>query len=116
MLYMRFKYRPAPPDASEVKPWMYKLSVFDHVALYVLILLVCASGYLSSAHTRWDTSFWWTIDFPRIAAPDEDMNMFFSTIHTTTCWMLLAVLAAHISGALYHAFRNDSVVRRMLRL
>jgi hypothetical protein len=29
---------------------------------------------------------------------------------------LLAVVAVHISGALYHAFRNDGVVRRMLRL
>lgn len=30
--------------------------------------------------------------------------------------LLLAVVAVYVSGALYHAFRNDGVVRRMLRL
>ena len=29
---------------------------------------------------------------------------------------ILAVVAVHISGALYHAFRNDGVIRRMLHL
>ena len=116
LLYVRFKHRPAPVDATEMRPWLHKLAIVDHVVLYLLIFTVCFSGYLSSAHARWDTVFWWLIKFPRIAKADVAMNEFFSDIHLWTAWILLAVIAVHISGALYHAFRNDGIARRMLRL
>jgi cytochrome b561 len=32
------------------------------------------------------------------------------------CWSLLGFLAVHVAGAAYHAFQNDGVVRRMMRL
>ena len=115
LLYVRLKHRPAPAPSSSMTPWMHRLALLDHVLLYVLILAVCVSGYLSSAHTRWDTTVWWLVDLPRIAAPDEEMNEFYSDIHLWTAWALLAVISVHISGALYHAFRNDGIVRRMLR-
>lgn len=115
LLYVRFKHRPAPVASSTMKPWMHKLAAVDHIILYVLILAVCISGYLSSAHTRWDTEVWWLFELPRIAEADEDMNEFFSEIHLWTAWALLAVIAVHISGAIYHAFINDGIVRRMMR-
>lgn len=115
LIYVRFKHRPAPEQSSSMKPWMHKLAWIDHVVLYLLILAVCVSGYLSSAHTRWETIVWWLVEIPRIAKADEEMNEFYSEIHLWTAWALLAVIAVHISGALYHAFRNDGIVRRMLR-
>lgn len=115
LLYIRFKHRPPADPAMAGKPWTWRLAVADHVLLYGLILAVCLSGYLSSAHTRWDTVLWWMVRLPRISAPDEEMNELFSEIHLWTAWALLAVIIVHISGALYHAFRNDGVVRRMLR-
>ena len=79
-----------------------------NVILYVLIIAVCVSGYLSSSYTRWDTTVWWLVDTAqKIAAPDEDMNMFYSNIHLWTAWALLAAVAVHVTGGVYHAFRND---------
>ncbi|MEX0950656.1 MAG: cytochrome b [Gammaproteobacteria bacterium] len=115
LAYVRFKHRPAPVDSTDMKPWMHKLAIVDHILLYVLIFAVCLTGYLSSAHTRWDTVFWWVIEFPRIAAPNEDMNEFWGELHTWAAWFLLGIIAVHVSGAIYHAFRNDGIVRRMLR-
>lgn len=114
LIYVRFKHRPAPATTN-MKPWMHKLATLDHIILYVLIFLTSWSGFMSSSYTRWETTFWWLIEIPRIAAPDEDMNMFYSDIHLWTAWALLAVIAVHISGAVYHAFLNDGIVRRMLR-
>lgn len=114
-IYVRLKHRPAPSPSGEMRPWMNRLAVADHVLLYGLIFTACLTGYLSSAHTRWDTTVWWLVDLPRIAAPDEEMNEFYSGLHIWTAWLLLAVIAVHISGALYHAFREDGVARRMLR-
>lgn len=113
LLYVRFKHRPAPPAA---KPWVKRLAAIDHVALYVLIFAVCISGYMSSSYSGWGTTLWWAIDLPYWGREDEDLNIFYSDIHLWTCWALLAVIAVHLSGAVYHAFRNDGIVRRMLRL
>lgn len=115
LLYVRLKHRPAPVNDTSMKPWMHKLALADHVLLYVIILATCATGYLSSAHTRWDTVYWWLIKFPRIAEANEEMNEFWGELHLWTAWILLAFVAVHISGAVYHAFLNDGIVRRMLR-
>lgn len=115
LIYVRFRHRPAAVSSSSMKPWMHRLALADHVLLYGLILLVCISGYLASAHTRWDTVVWWLVELPRISEADEETNEFYSFVHLWSAWALLAVIAVHISGALYHAFRNDGIVRRMMR-
>lgn len=116
LLYVRFKYRPAPETSEAMRPWMHRLAIVDHVMLYFLIFSACISGYLSSSFSGWGTTFWWVIEFPNWGWEDEQLNIFFSDVHLWTCWALLAVVAVHISGALYHAFRNDGIVRRMLHL
>jgi len=116
LLYVRFKHRPAPETTEAMRPWMHTLAIIDHVILYGLIFAVCISGYLSSAYSGWSTEVWWLFEIPAWSEEHEGLNIFFSDIHLWTCWALLGVVAVHISGALYHAFRNDGVVRRMLRL
>jgi cytochrome b561 len=116
LLYVRFKHRPSAEGYEAMRPWMRWLAILDHVILYGLILAVCVSGYLSSSYSGWATTFWWVIELPNWGHENEELNIFYSDVHLWTCWALLAVLAVHISGALYHAFRNDDVVRRMLRL
>lgn len=115
LLYIRLRHRPAPPDESDMQPWMHWMAILAHVMIYGLVLAVCVTGYLSSAHTRWDTVWWWTIEFPRIAEANEDLNEFWGEMHMWTAWALLGIVAVHVSGAIYHAFRNDGIVRRMMR-
>jgi cytochrome b561 len=86
-----------------------------HIALYVLILAVSITGYLSSSYSGWDTTFWWVIELPYWGREDEDLNQLFSDLHLWTCWGLLLAIAAHVGAALLHAYRNDGVVRRILR-
>ena len=114
LLYVRFRHRPGP--IAEMRPWMRRLAVVDHVILYVLVIACCVSGYLSSSYSGWSTTLWWVVELPNWGYENEALNILYSDIHLWTCWALLAVMAVHISGALYHAFRNDGVVRRMLRL
>jgi cytochrome b561 len=116
MLYVTFKHRPRPELGQLLSPRLRKLAVADHVILYVILFACCLSGYLSSAYSGWGTTLWWLVDLPNWGYENEELNVLYSDIHLWTCWILLAVMAVHISGALYHAFRNDGVVRRMLRL
>ena len=116
MIYVRFKHRPQPELSEMLLPRMSKLATVDHVVLYALIFACCVSGYLSSSYSGWGTTLWWLVDLPDWGHENEELNILYSDIHLWTCWLLLAVVAVHISGVVYHAFRNDGVVRRMLHL
>ncbi|HLS80982.1 MAG TPA: cytochrome b/b6 domain-containing protein [Steroidobacter sp.] len=115
LLYLRRKVRPSP-ELEAMPATMRRFVGIDHIALYVLIIACCLSGYLSSSYSGWGTTLWWAIELPNWGREDEDLNIFYSDVHLWTCWALLAFVGMHIAGALYHAFRNDGVVRRMLRL
>ena len=116
MLFIRLRKTPSPIESPAYTPWMHKLASVSHIALYVLIFIVCLSGYLSSSFSGWDTTLWWLVDLPNWGWESEELNELFSEVHLWTCWMLLAVIILHVSGAVYHAFRRDGVVRRMLHL
>ena len=116
LLYVRFKHRPTTDPSEAMKPWMRRLAVADHVVLYILIAACGLSGYLSSSYSGWSTTFWWVIDLPNWGYDNTELNEFYSDVHLWTAWALLAFIAIHISGALYHAFRNDGAVRRLMRL
>jgi len=92
------------------------VSLVQHVLLYVLILACCISGYLSSAYSGWATRVWWLVDLPNWGSDNDALNILYSDIHSWTCYGLLGVTAVHIGNAVYHAFLNDGVVRRMIRL
>lgn len=115
LLYVRFMHRPLTSKHS-MPTWMQRLATLDHIVLYLLIFLCCLSGYLSSSYSGYGTTYWWLIDLPQWAEGNHELNIFWSDVHVWASWGLLAVLSVHIAGALYHAFRNDGIVRRMLRL
>ena len=94
---------------------MHKARLGGHIALYVLIFVVCVTGYMSSSYSGWGTTFWWLLDLPYWGHEDEELNQLFSDLHLWACWGLLIAMAAHIGAALLHAFRNDGVIRRILR-
>tara|TARA_B110000444_G_scaffold258064_1_gene297968 strand:+ start:1248 stop:1790 length:543 start_codon:yes stop_codon:yes gene_type:complete len=115
LLYSRWKHRPEELSSQAMTLWMHRFAVIGRVALYFTIFACCVSGYLSSAYSGWVTTLWWVVDLPDWAYESEDLNMLYSDIHLWTCWILLALVAVHLSGAIYHAFLQDGVVRRMIR-
>ena len=80
-----------------------------------LIYVVCITGFMSSTYSGWTTTYWWLVDLPYWGREDEELNQLFSDLHFWSCWGLLLAMAAHIGAALLHAFRDDGVVRRILR-
>ncbi len=70
---------------------------------------------MSSSYSGWGTELWWLIELPYWGREDEELNMLYSDLHLWTCWGLLIAMAAHIGAALLHAFRNDGILRRILR-
>ncbi|MDD9890378.1 MAG: cytochrome b/b6 domain-containing protein [Gammaproteobacteria bacterium] len=114
MIAMRVYGREQSIQANKTR--LEKLADVDHLLTYFLLIACCISGYLSSAYSGWETTLWWLVDLPGWSEENDDLNILFSDIHLWTCWALLAVVALHISAALYHAFKDDGVIDKMFRL
>jgi cytochrome b561 len=83
----------APPPPKTEPSWLQKISRGTHFAFYGLLIGMPLFG---------------------IAAVLTGIGIL-ATVHGIAAWVLLALAALHLSGALWHAFKGDGVVRRMLR-
>tara|TARA_R110002073_G_scaffold267697_2_gene430958 strand:- start:627 stop:1196 length:570 start_codon:yes stop_codon:yes gene_type:complete len=96
--------------------WLQRLAAWDHLLLYLLLVICCLSGYMSSSYSGWATRFWWLVDLPLWSAENDRLNILFSDIHMFSCWALLVLLMLHIGAAIYHALGNDGAIDKMFRL
>ncbi|MDP3737204.1 MAG: cytochrome b/b6 domain-containing protein [Hyphomonadaceae bacterium] len=111
-----------PPPAEPPMPqWQKLLATAVHVALYVLIIAMPLTGWImASASVAHDTRFFGTFEmtlpgFSGLPAetrkPIEDS---FHGIHNTLAWVIIAMLALHIAGAVKHQFIDkDGLLARM---
>lgn len=85
-----------------------------HSLMYLVLLVCCLTGYLSSSFSGWGTQLWWLFNLPQWAQESDDLNAFFSDLHLWSCWLLILLIAVHIGAALYHSFNSDGVTDSML--
>ena len=106
----------APPPPQGSKPWEILAARLSHIALYLLMIAVPVSGWLSASTSIVPWKLWWLVPWPRIAGPSKDLHELAEELHEGLIWALVAVLALHVTAALYHHFvKHDPVLRRMLR-
>jgi cytochrome b561 len=86
-----------------------------HWVLYALILVIPVLGWsLSNAHGV-QLTLLGIMPLPALVAPDPDLADTLSDWHVLACWVLLALVVAHVGAALFHHFvRRDQVLSAML--
>lgn len=105
---------PAPPDTS--RPWEIRAAWLSHAALYLLMIAVPLSGWLSASTSIVPWKLWWLVPWPDIAAVDQQLHAYAEDLHEALIWWLVAILAVHVAAALWHHFvKRDGVLRKMLR-
>jgi cytochrome b561 len=84
-----------------------------HAALYAVLFAMPLIGWaLSNAEGKPVHLFGLTL--PALVADDEDLADQLLTWHQDVAWALLALVALHVSAALWHHFvRRDGVLRSM---
>lgn len=106
----------APPLPTGSKAWEILAARLSHLALYLLMIAVPLSGWLSASTSIIPWKLWWLIPWPRLASPSKDLHDLAEELHEGLIWALAAVLALHVAAALYHHYvKRDPVLRRMLR-
>ena len=107
---------PAPPPPPGSKPWEIRTASLSHTVLYLLMIALPLSGWLSASSSLVPWKLWWFIPWPAIAPVDQHLHEIASETHEALVWSLAATLAIHVAGALRHHFvKHDTVLLRMLR-
>ncbi len=99
-----------PPGASAGNPWLDRLAWASHRLLYVAVLGQAASGALMALQTRLPQ-----IVYAGLGSLPADFWAFpVRYLHYGFARLLIALVALHVAGALYHTFViRDRLLRRM---
>lgn len=119
LVLLRIAWRlthPAPPPPQDSSKWAVRAAGWTHAALYLLMVAIPLSGWLSASASVFPWKYWWLFKWPRITAPDQAVHDLASTLHEAMIWTLAALLVLHIAAALkHHLVDRDHVLKRMWR-
>ena len=116
LLVMRLAWRlfnrPAPFPLKMPK-WQEWVASGTQLLLYVLLLLMPLTGYLGASYSEHGVQLFGT-NLPVWAVANHDTAEWFFDIHSTMIWMLAALVAVHVAGALKHLLLDrDGTFTRM---
>jgi cytochrome b561 len=102
----------APADEPSLEAWQKGAAHATHWSLYLLLLLVPIGGYLGiSLYPALDV---FGMPLPSITAADQAAAARVFFLHWIGAVLILLLVGAHVSGALYHYFLcKDGVLQRM---
>lgn len=102
---------PAPP-ASLSRPLRY-LSRAAHYSLYASLLVLPVLGWANASARGWRFPLVGDIVLPGILAKGAAIGFAAGDAHKLLSTVLLALIALHVAGALFHAFviRDDTLQR-----
>ena len=104
------------PLLPESLPAWQKLSAHAmHLVFYGFMVVLPLSGMLITAAAGLPISFFGLFVIPNLIAPDENLRVLFTTLHTWLAYGIIAAICAHVSAALKHHFIDkDDILRRIL--
>jgi cytochrome b561 len=101
-----------PGHMSTLERWGAKLG---HFALYALMVAIPLSGWLMSSAKGIQTVWFGVLPLPDLLEKNKEIGNALQTLHAVLNLTLIAVLLAHVAGALkHHWFDKDDVLTRML--
>ncbi|WP_448136329.1 cytochrome b [Stenotrophomonas rhizophila] len=109
-------YAGAPTPVPGTPTWQERIASATHWLLYVLMFALPLSGWLYDSASGLRPFRWFgLVDVPKLSGPDERTTQLSHAIHEWGFWLLIAVVLAHASAALYHHFyQRDATLARML--
>ena len=103
------------PRDESMPRWQRVAAHTTHAVLYLFMLAIPLSGWVyNSAHGYPLQWFKW-FNLPALVEANDELSELAGESHELLFWLLIAVLAAHVGGALvHHLFERDNTLLRML--
>ena len=113
-LAWRLTHRPPPPP-NDLPVALRVLSRATHYAFYVILIVLPLQGWAAASGFGATPYLLGVIPLPSLIAKNKPLAETIGDVHGTLALALLAVIALHVAGALYHALvKRDGVAQRML--
>ncbi len=104
-----------PPLPLALPSWERFSAQSVHYLLYLLILAIPISGWLMSSAKGIQTVYLGILPLPDLVPKDKELGDALLEVHETLNYTMLALLVAHVAGALKHHFiDHDDIMARML--
>lgn len=86
-----------------------------HAILYLLMVLMPVSGYMTSGAEGRSIPWFGLFDWPNFMRRDQDFGRAMGTVHHYGAYAFFAILALHLAAVAWHRLvRRDEVLSRML--
>ncbi len=113
-LAWRLTHTPPPPP-KDLSPGLRRLSRATHWAFYGVFIVLPFLGWAAASGDGARVSLAGLIPLPLLVPKDDPFGKAMATVHPIIAISMLAVIALHVAGALYHALiKRDGVIQRML--
>lgn len=106
---------PPPPPIGPPTHWQNRAARATHRALYVLMLAIPLSGWIASSASGLDVVIFGQITLPPITPTSEPLESAGFAVHGILTKLLMALLLAHIAGAVLHGLKGDGTIRRITK-
>jgi len=104
-----------PPPPSDLPVSLRLLSRATHWLFYAILIVLPVLGWVAASGFGAPVSLLGVVPLPALSSQDKGLAEAVGSVHGALAWALLAIIALHVSGALYHALvKRDHVVGRML--
>jgi len=104
-----------PPLLDDLPAWQRIASGTVHRLLYAILLIQPIIGWWGTSAFGAPINVFWLFELPPLVSKDELAAKQILAWHGIVGITLSAIVAIHISAALFHHFvRRDEVLRRML--
>lgn len=104
---------PPPPPLGDPDSLPNRAARAVHGLIYLCLVVAPVAGWIASAATGLDVVIFGQITLPAIAPVSEAWEKTGFFIHNTSVKLLMALLAAHVSGAVWRGVKRDGTLRRM---
>lgn len=110
-----YRFRRAPEPLPTVMPaWQARAAHLNHVALYVLLLVMPIAGYIRVRAGGFPIEFLDAAGIPAFVPRSDELAAFAKRVHYLGAFAIAAFVAAHVSAAAFHGIvRRDGIFSRM---
>lgn len=86
-----------------------------HIMLYIMLIIMPVSGFLATNAHGFPLSWFGIVSVWSPIGKLPAIAPILSSVHTWSAWILLALFALHIAGALFHhLMKRDGTLNKML--
>lgn len=106
----------APESLSTYKNWEIKIAKLVHKFFYVLLFIICISGYFISTSKGATIDFFGLLDIPSLVKYGKIQADVAGKIHIISTQTLLVMFVLHIAAVIkHHLLDKDITLIRMLK-